>query len=163
MEAFDKFPGSGSFWDEGSSADLLRTELPGIEIDVQEFRGERTLIVPLESVLDVLALLRDDERARYDMLTDVTAVHWPARERAFDVVWLLYSHPRNRRLRVKARVGLDESVPSAVALWPTADWLERECYDMFGIPFEGHPDLRRILMPDDYEGWPLRKEFPLKS
>jgi NADH-quinone oxidoreductase subunit C len=162
MEPFDRFPGSGDFWDDGVAADALRADLQGSVLEVEEFRGERTLLVPAERIGEVLAFLRDDERCRFDMLTDVTAVHWPQREKQFDVVWLLYSHPRNLRLRVKAHVGLEEPVPSAVPLWATADWLERECFDMFGVRFEGHPDLRRILMPEDYEGWPLRKEFPLK-
>ena len=110
----------------------------------------------------MLAFLRDDERAGFVFLTDVTAVHWPSREKPFDVCWLVYSFARNKRLRIKAHLGADESAPSAVSIWPAANWLERECYDMFGIPFDGHPDLRRILMPDDYDGWPLRKEHPLK-
>lgn len=162
MDGLTAFPGDGPFWDDGPVTERLQAALPGVVDEVVEFRGERTLVVGVPRVLDVLGQLRDDDACPFDMLTDVTAVHWPGREKPFDVVWLLYSLSGNRRLRVKVRAGEDEPVPSAVSLWPTAGWLERECFDMFGIRFEGHPDHRRILMPDDYEGWPLRKDFPLK-
>ncbi|UCF69586.1 MAG: NADH-quinone oxidoreductase subunit C [Acidobacteriota bacterium] len=120
------------------------------------------MLVDRRHVYDVLALLRDDPDCGFDVLTDVTAVHWPQRAEPFDVVHLLYSMPRNRRLRIKCHAEADPVVPSVVSLWPSANWLERECHDMYGIVFEGHPDLRRILMPDDYDGHPLRKDFPLK-
>ncbi len=162
MSAFSTFPGDGPFWDDGSAEARVKAALPDAVDEVIEFRGERTLVVKAARVFDVLAHLRDDDACPFDMLTDVTAVHWPDRGRPFEVAWLLYSLPGNRRLRVKVRVGEDEPVPSGVPLWPAAGWLERECYDMFGIRFEGHPDHRRILMPDDFEGWPLRKDFPLK-
>ncbi|RMG43565.1 MAG: NADH-quinone oxidoreductase subunit C [Acidobacteria bacterium] len=160
--AFDSYPGKGEFWDIGPTADRLRQEFPDAVLEVRDFRGERTVVVAREKLFEVLAFLRDDPETDFDFLTDVTAVHWPAREEPFDIVYHLYSMSRNRRLRVKCRVPDPPTVPSVVALWPTANWLERECYDMFGVTFEGHPDLRRILMPEDYEGWPLRKEFPLK-
>jgi len=162
MGAFDSYPGQGEFWDTGPTADRLREEFPGAVRHVHDFRGERTILVETDRLYEVLAFLRDDAETAFDFLTDVTAVHWPRRERPFDVVHLLYSMSRNRRLRIKCEVGEPPRVPSVVSLWPGADWMERECYDMFGIVFEGHPDLRRILMPEDYDGWPLRKEFPLK-
>ncbi|MDH3284251.1 MAG: NADH-quinone oxidoreductase subunit C [Acidobacteriota bacterium] len=162
MGAATAFPGSGRYWDDGTSVARLREQLPDTVLDEVEFRGERTVVIDREAVLDVLSFLRDDEACTFDFLTDITAVHWPDRAEPFEVVWLLYSFRRNRRLRVKVREGVEPSVPTAVPLWPAAGWLERECYDMFGIDFEGHPDLRRILLPDDFEGWPLRKEFPLK-
>jgi len=94
-------------------------------------------------------------------LIDLTAVHWPDQEQPVELVYHLYSYQNNDRLRLKVRVADGEAVPSIYAIWKAADWNERETYDMFGIQFEGHPDLRRILMPDDYTDFPLRKEFPL--
>lgn len=149
-------------WDDGTAVARLRESFPGAVLEEDSFRGERTVVVPAEQALDVLAFLRDDADLAFDMLTDVTAVHWPSRPEPFEIVWLLYSFPRNVRLRVKARVGDPPRIPSAVPLWSGAGWLERECYDMFGVVFEGHPDLRRILMPEDFDAHPLRKEFPLK-
>ena len=150
-------------WDDGASHDRLRAAFPDLAVETTSFRGEFTFVVPLEAVHDVLACLRDDEECAFDFLTDVSAVHWPARPMPFDVVYHLYSFARNVRVRVKAMVGPEAEAPSVVGLWPGANWLERECYDMFGIVFAGHPDLRRILMTEDYDGWPLRKEHPLKQ
>jgi NADH-quinone oxidoreductase subunit C len=95
------------------------------------------------------------------MLTDLTAVDWPKREKRFDLVLNLYSFPRNERLRLKAQVGEADCPPSVSSVWSTANWLERECFDMFGIRFEGHPDLRRILLPDEWVGHPLRKDYDI--
>ena len=151
-------------WDQGAAEERLRAAHPEALEAVEEFRGERTLVVRADALLETLAFLRDDPELTFDMLTDVTAVHWPARAEApFDVVHLLYSFPRNARLRIKTRVADPPRVRSAAALWPAAGWLERECFDMFGVAFEGHPDLRRILLPDGFAGHPLRKEFPLKG
>lgn len=149
-------------WDDGTSLNRLQEAFEAIEAASERFRGELTLTLPAERITEVLAFLRDDEECAFDFLTDVTAVHWPSRELPFEVVYHLYSFPRNVRLRVKCSLGPDPEIPSVVELWPTANWLERECYDMFGIRFTGHPNLTRILMTEDYEGWPLRKEFPLK-
>ncbi len=117
------------------------------------------MVVDKSIVGEVLHILRDQEQ--FDYLVDVTAVHYPKREEQFDVVWILYSFPRNQRIRVKTTVKEGEEVPSAFPLWPTANWLEREAFDMFGIKFTGHPDLRRILMPEDWKGHPLRKDYGL--
>jgi NADH-quinone oxidoreductase subunit C len=153
-------------WDPGTAAERLAESCPGAVLEKVEFRGETTLLVAFDQLGEVLAFLRDDPSLQFDFLTDVTAVHWPARPEPFDIVYQLYSFPRNVRLRVKARLGADAGtgsrVPSVVSLWPAAGWLERECFDMFGIVFDDHPDLRRILMPEDFDGYPLRKEFPLK-
>jgi NADH-quinone oxidoreductase subunit C len=150
-------------WDGDATLERLARELPGAVTASADFRGETTAVVPLGALRDVLAFLRDDPECRFDMLTDMTAVHWPQRELPLDVVYHVYSVSRNVRLRIKSQVPADAAVPSAVAIWPAADWLERECYDMFGIQFADHPNLRRILMPEGYDGWPLRKEHPLKS
>ncbi len=162
LSARDLAPGLQRGWDDGSAVARLREELPGVVLEEDDFRRERTVVVRSESLADVLTFLRDDPDCAFDYLTDVTAVHWPAREQPFDVVYMLYSFSRNARLRVRAALGPEPKVPTAVPLWPAADWLERECFDMFGIVFEGHPDLRRILMTPDYDAHPLRKDFPLK-
>src|SRR2546429_9790745 len=103
--------------------------------------------------------LRDEEK--FDLLSDLTAVDWPRREKRFDVVLNLYSFAKNERLRVKARAGDGEQVPSVAGVWPTANWLEREAFDMFGIIFAGHPNLTRILLPDEWQGYPLRKDYDI--
>ena len=119
--------------------------------------GQKLVTVVLGSAADILASLRNDHG--FDYLVDVTAVHWPKRERQFDIVWILYSFSANERVRLKTTAADGEPVPSATALYNSANWLEREAYDMFGVRFEGHPDLRRILMPDEWDGYPLRKEY----
>jgi NADH-quinone oxidoreductase subunit C len=161
MTATDDAQHAGG-WDDGTSLNRIQEAFPDLDVSSDRFRGELTLVVPPERIIDVLAFLRDDEACAFDFLTDVTAVHWPSRSLPFEVVYHLYSFPRNARLRIKCSVGKDPEVPSVVELWPTANWLERECYDMFGVIFTGHPNLTRILMTEDFEGWPLRKEFPLK-
>jgi NADH-quinone oxidoreductase subunit C len=123
--------------------------------------GEVTLTVARERIVEVLTKLRDDPALRFEVLLDITGVDWPAREQRFDVVYHLLSMRKNARIRVKLLTAEDEPVPSVVSVFPTANWLERETYDMFGILFSGHPDLRRILTDYGFEGYPLRKDFPL--
>lgn len=125
--------------------------------EASTYLGQNYLVIDAAVIHDVLQLLRDEEQ--FDYCVDITAVHYPKRDEQFDVVWILYSFAKNERIRVKTQVKDGDSVPSAVPLWPTANWLERECYDMFGIRFEGHPDLRRILLPDGWNGYPLRKDY----
>ncbi len=142
--------------------DALRAALPEAVDEVAEFRGETTLIVGRERVLEVLAYLRDRATLRFPVLMDLTALDRLPAEPRFEVVYFVTSLDPPARLRVKTRVGEgDLVVPTATVLWPAADWLEREVYDLFGIQFSGHPGLTRILMPDDWEGHPLRKDFPL--
>jgi NADH-quinone oxidoreductase subunit C len=155
--SIDRWPA----WDGPETTARVREAFPAASLEELEFRGERTLIVEQQLVADLLAFLRDEPECDFAQLTDVTAVHWPGRTEPFEVCWTLLSLSRRVRLRVRCRLA-QPRVGSVVALWPGAGWLERECYDMFGIEFEGHPDLRRILMPDDFDGHPLRKEFPLK-
>jgi NADH-quinone oxidoreductase subunit C len=119
--------------------------------------GQNYFEVDRSLIPEILQLLRDDEK--FDYCVDITAVHYPKRERQFDVVWVLYSFTRNERIRVKTQIADGESVPSSVPLWATCNWLEREVYDMFGIKFDGHPDLKRILLPDGWKGFPLRKDY----
>jgi NADH-quinone oxidoreductase subunit C len=128
--------------------------------------GETTVHITPSSVSDVMRWLHDDADQRYDYLSDVTAVEYRDYEAAIEVVWHVRSLPYRRFLRVKAAIprGAPLSIASVWPIWKCADWLERECYDMFGIVFEGHPDLRRILMWEQYrEGFPLRKDFPLRG
>jgi len=123
--------------------------------EATSYLGQNYLVVDSTLIPDFLRMLRDEEK--FDYLVDVTAVHYLEREKQFEVVWILYSFERNERIRVKTLVA--ESVPSVFSIWPTANWLEREVFDMFGISFEGHPDLKRILLPDGWKGYPLRKDY----
>jgi NADH-quinone oxidoreductase subunit C len=127
--------------------------------EATEDRKQPILVVDKEQLLAVAQYTRDEEG--FDLLVDLTAVDWPKRQRRFDVVLNLYSVQKNERLRIKAHAGEGEPVASVSSVWPTANWLERECYDMFGIVFEGHPDLRRILLPDEWQGHPLRKDYDI--
>jgi len=125
--------------------------------EANSYLGQNYMVVEPSIVSEVLQILRD--REQFDYCVDITAVHYPDREKQFDLIWILYSFARNERIRVKTMVADGESIPSAVSLWATANWLEREVYDMFGIRFDGHPDLKRILLPDGWKGYPLRKDY----
>ncbi|WLR93943.1 NADH-quinone oxidoreductase subunit C [Shinella zoogloeoides] len=122
--------------------------------------GELTLKTDGARVIDLLTFLRDDVQCGFVNLVDICGVDWPARAERFDVVYHLLSPRQNQRIRVKVATGEDQPVPSACAVYPGADWFEREAYDMYGILFTGHPDLRRILTDYGFEGYPLRKDFP---
>jgi NADH-quinone oxidoreductase subunit C len=141
----------------------LTTAFPAVTHS--EFRGDTRAVVPADSLLAAMTLLRD--KLKFDLLVDVTCVdylHFRDAEHRFGLVYLLTSIETNERLTV--RVYLDEpnlTVPSMVPLWKGANWMEREVYDMFGILFDGHPDLRRILLPDDFAAFPLRKDYPLQG
>ena len=131
-------------------------------LEYKEHRGEVTVTVKKESILEVLKCLRDD--LRYNFLSDLTAVDYLGQEPRFMVVYHLLSIPNKDRVRVKAPVTeADCSIDSATALWNTANWLEREAFDLFGIDFKNHPNLVRILMTDDWVGHPLRKDYPLQG
>jgi NADH-quinone oxidoreductase subunit C len=123
--------------------------------------GELTLTVAAESIREVTKFLRDDERCQYRCFIDITAIDWPAREHRFDVVYQFLSPDHNRRIRVKLEADETTTVPSIIEIFPGAEWFEREAYDLYGILFAGHPDLRRILTDYGFEGHPLRKDFPL--
>jgi NADH-quinone oxidoreductase subunit C len=136
--------------------------LPGAT--AAEFRGQWGIDVPREKALEVLRTLKEDPELRFEFLTDVTCTDHPDLDPRFRVVWVLTSFSRKERIRVRASCPEEDPVvPSATPLWATANWLEREAYDMFGVKFEGHPDLRRILMPQDFDAFPLRKEFPMEG
>ena len=142
-------------------ASHVEAELPGVIQQRQIAWGELTLNVACEDVSRMLALLRDDPMCRFEVLIDICGVDWPAREKRFDVVYHLLSPRLNQRIRVKCETDEEAPVPSAVELFPAANWFEREAYDMYGILFAGHPDLRRLLTDYGFQGFPLRKDFPL--
>jgi NADH-quinone oxidoreductase subunit C len=139
----------------------LRGGVADAVLAAHAFRGDATAIVPREKLIEVCRFLRDDAELRFDMLVDVTAVDYLGRVPRFEAVYHLYSLPLNHRIRIK--VALDESdprLPSLVPIWAGADWLERETWDLYGIVFEGHPDLRRIYLYEEFQGHPLRKDYP---
>lgn len=145
---------------------VLRADFPHAVVDAVRFRNETTIHVAVAHWRDVCIHLRDHPRLQVNMLSDLTAVDMlRLRERPrFDVVAQLYSIPNRARLRLKTGVDDGDLVPSLVPIWNGANWLERECYDMFGIIFDGHPNLKRMLLPDDWEeGYPLRKDYPLRG
>lgn len=138
-------------------ADALPGALKGWSVTL----GELTLATDCAGIAGVLSFLRDDPACRFTLLIDITAVDWPQREKRFDVVYHLLSLTENRRIRVKLQVEENVSVPSVVELFPAAGWPERETFDMYGITFAQHPDLRRLLTDYGFSGYPLRKDFPL--
>jgi len=144
-------------WDSPLVAKHKRRHGSGLEAFT--YLGQNYFIVDRSLIPDFLQVLRDDDK--FDYCVDITAAHYPTREKQFDVIWILYSFDRNERIRVKTMIAEGESVPSAVPIWPTANWLEREVYDMFGIKFDGHPDMKRILLPEGWKGHPLRKDYDI--
>lgn len=140
----------------------LKEQFAAAIIDVVEFRGEVTVTVKKDAVLEVLQFLK--QALQYNLLTDVTAVDYlDKKEDRFMLVYQLYSIPNKDRLRIKAPLAENDSIQSATQVWATANWLEREVFDLFGITFENHPDLRRILMTPEWEGHPLRKDYPVQG
>jgi len=136
----------------------LHKRFPGAISDAVIFRKMPSLTVAKESLVALCDFLKSDEGGSYTLLTDETAVDYPKREKRFEIIYHLYSFQRNDRLRLKVLAAEGEKVSSVVSVWSTANWLEREVYDMFGVLYEGHPDLRRILLPDEWVGHPLRKD-----
>jgi NADH-quinone oxidoreductase subunit C len=147
--------------DGQEAVELVRARFPGAVLARGSYRGQHWVEIDPGRLVDVCRWLKDDPSTSFDFLVDVTAVHWPDRPQPMELVYHLYSYARNDRLRLKSPVGERGPAPTLSGVWSSAAWNEREVYDMFGIEFEGHPDLRRILMPEDYTDFPLRKEFPL--
>jgi NADH-quinone oxidoreductase subunit C len=145
----------------------LRDRFGAGVVETHELRGDTTAVLERSALAEALRFCRDEPALRFEMLTDLTAadyLKYPGREDGprFEVVYQLYSLTHNHRLRLKVRVDEDDAVvPSAVALWPIANWLEREVWDMFGVRFAGHPDLRRLLLYEEFVGHPLRKDYPI--
>jgi NADH-quinone oxidoreductase subunit C len=128
-------------------------------LDALEDRRQAILIIDSSQLLEIARYSRDDEK--FHLLEDYTAVDWPRREKRFDLVAQLYSFTHNTRLRLKIPLGADEQPATLVPVWPAANWLEREIFDLFGIAFRGHPNLKRILLPDEWQGHPLRKDYDI--
>jgi NADH-quinone oxidoreductase subunit C len=148
-----------------ATVEAVQTKFGEAVLEVIEHRGETTILLSPEKVPAVAKFLRDHPALRYNFMADLTAVDWPERVPRFDVVYHLLSMETRAVIRLKTRVGQPgeehPAVPTVSAVWPTANWYEREVYDLFGITFTGHPDLRRIMMPEDWTSHPLRKDYPL--
>ena len=153
-----------------STVEMVRKKFPQAIVETVEFRGEQTIVLKPEHLVAVCNYLH--KNLQYTFLSTVTAVDWFERVPRYDVVYHLLSIPHRTELRLKVRVGergagadlsQPPSVPTVVGVWPSANWYEREVYDLFGITFAGHPDLRRILMPMDWTTHPLRKDYPLSG
>jgi NADH-quinone oxidoreductase subunit C len=122
-------------------------------------RKQSYLVVAADRLLEIAQYTRDEEK--FDMLVDLTAVDWPKREKRFDLILILYSFAKNERLRLKVWLGDGEPVTTVEGIWPTSNWLEREVYDMYGIVFAGHSNLKRLLLPEEWQGFPLRKDYDI--
>jgi len=143
-------------WDSELSRDL-KEHFGDAVTEASTYLGQNFVVVKPDAVAPILEYLKLD--ADFDYLVDVTAVDWPKRPERFDLIYIVYSFSRNERMRIKTLIADGFKPASAVGVHLTANWLEREVYDMFGIEFAGHPDLRRILMPDEWQGHPLRKDY----
>jgi NADH-quinone oxidoreductase subunit C len=142
----------------------LQSAVSGSVDALSAYLGDWTIIVPTAKLIAVATHLKSAPDALFDFCSDVTATDWPPRKEArFDVVYCLYSTRLRHRVRLKVRVGEQQPLQSVTGVWPSANWLEREVYDMFGVNFTGHPDRRRILMPEDWQGFPERKDYPLEG
>lgn len=146
-------------------AEKLKEKYPEDVVDIQEFGGQVSVVLKKDRILEIFRHLHDEPTLSFDLLKDLCGVDYLGkREARFEVVYHLYSVEHEHMLRVKVPVTeSDCSIDSVVPIWIGSDWHERECYDMYGIEFKGHPDLRRILMPEDWEGYPLRKDYPAKG
>lgn len=132
-------------------------------LDTIIFRDEATHLIKKDSLIEICKFLKNDSELQFNFLSDIAAVDCLPQRPRFEVAYHLYSIPQKHRIRLKIKIEDGETVPSVTSVWKTADWAEREAYDMFGIVFEGHPNLKRIYMPDEWEGFPLRKDYPLKG
>src|SRR5436305_7098399 len=142
----------------------LQNRVAGSVAQLSLYLGDWTVIAPVSHLIAALQHLRDAPDCAFDYLSDLTATDWPPRpEGRFDVIYALYSTRLRHRVRVKVKVAEEQPVPSATGIWPAANWFEREVFDMFGVNFSGHPDRRRILMPEDWQGYPQRKDYPLEG
>ena len=139
----------------------IATALPGSVESASVAFGELNILANAEKIIDVLTHLRDAPDCLFINFIDITAVDYPSRQKRFEVVYHLLSPKHNTRVRIKAALGEDEQIASAEGVWPAANWFERETYDMFGVIFSGHSDMRRILTDYGFDGHPLRKDFPM--
>lgn len=141
----------------------IKSALSGAVTDSSVAFGELTLAIDIARIAEIVTFLRDDPSCRFVSLTDITAVDYPGREYRFDVVYHLLSPTLNARIRLRGHADETTQVPSIIAVFPGADWFERECYDLYGVIFTGHPDMRRLLTDYGFDGHPLRKDFPLSG
>jgi NADH-quinone oxidoreductase subunit C len=148
---------------QSAVAEAARAALGALALDMREAFGEVTVIVARGTIVDALMKLRDDPTCLFKCFIDITAVDYPSREERFEIVYHLLSPRHNTRIRVKCTTDEMNPVPSAIPAFPAANWYERETYDMFGVFFSGHPDLRRMLTDYGFEGHPLRKDFPMSG
>jgi NADH/F420H2 dehydrogenase subunit C len=133
-------------------------------VEAREHRGQLAVMVKKDRIVEIGRFLHDDPELAFNHITDVTAVDYPNDEERFEVVYHFYSIPKNQRIRLKARVREEDcTIDSVTGIWQGANFMEREVYDLMGIRFNGHPDLRRILLTDDFEGHPLRKDYPVEG
>jgi NADH-quinone oxidoreductase subunit C len=140
----------------------LREQFGDAILESSEFRGEQTATVPRERIVDVCRFLKEEPTLRFDLLSDLCGIDMATPVRRFGVIYNLFSISQKQRIRIKTYCDEEDPVvPTVTGIWRTANWHERETYDMFGIRFDGHPDLRRIYMPEAFEHHPLRKDFPL--
>lgn len=146
-------------------AEKLKEKFPEDVLGHTEFRGQVSVTVNKNNIASICKAIHDDPALKFDYLKDLTAVDWLGKKDVrFEVVYNLYSMTHHHFIRLKAAVSeADCTIDSVVPVWRGADWHERECFDMFGIKFNGHHDLRRILMPEDWQGFPLRKDYPIKG
>ena len=141
----------------------LKAKFDGAVLEALEFIGQLSIRIEPDRIVEVCNFLRDETESKFNYLSDLTCVHYPlGPERPLEIVYNLYSIPRNQRVRLKVALAEGASVASVTEVWPSANWMEREVYDLFGVSFRNHPDLRRILLPPDWEGHPLRKDYPLE-
>ena len=148
-------------------AEQIKSKFPNLVLDAFVNKGDQMIIIKKEAIRDVSAVLKSDPSFQFNVLMDLTAVdylHWEEKEFRFEVIYNLYSLTKNRRLFIKALVKENEpEIDSVVSLWPSANWFEREVWDMFGIHFKGHPNLKRILMYEEFKGHALRKDYPVNK
>ena len=143
-------------------AEALNSEMPGVVLAADRFAGDVTLTVPADRIVEACEFLKNDRA--FTFLVDLTAIDWPEREEGrFDVIYWMHRFDDSKRLRLRAIVAEDQPIASVVQIWKTANWMEREVYDLFGIVFDGHPGLERILTWEGFNGHPLRKDFPLEG
>ncbi len=146
--------------------DKIQSQFGDAVLETHSFRGDDTVLAKKEALLDLARFLKGDSELNFDILMDLTAVDYLPMEKPyrFEVVYHFYSFPKNHRVRIKVPVTEDNlEVPSLTDIWPIADWFEREVWDMFGIKFKGHPNLKRILMYEEFVGYPLRKDYPVNK
>ena len=144
---------------QGPLVDALKERFGDAIREFSTYRGQDFLVADLSSVVSIIKYLKLEED--FDYLVDITAVDNPEKEKRFEVIWIIYSFAKNMRVRLKATVGEDEKPNTATTVHQAADWLEREVFDMYGIEFEGHPNMTRILLPDEWQGYPLRKDYSI--